>query len=93
MIEEIVSVAEDCSLMFWENLKPTLRLQFETVSCITKCNELLVCGCYSGNLLTVNLKNKKVEINENTHSSLIRCIASLDHNYLGKFFVTADVSG
>jgi hypothetical protein len=54
---------------------------------------LAVIGCQSGSIQMINLQTRKIELIREAHDNLIRCIVSLENQYAGQYFVTADVSG
>jgi hypothetical protein len=45
------------------------------------CNELIIAGCHSGNLLVINSASKNIETVDQAHNNLIRAVVSLDYSY------------
>ena len=73
-----------------------MTVQTETITCLTVSGprlDILVAGCHSGNLVSINTKQRsKKETYQLAHSNLIRVLASLS-TLRNKFFVSADVCG
>ena len=62
---DLVSIDDDCLLVFWERFKPVHKVVVETMTCITRVGKnYLVGGSHSGNIQVVNIKTKKISVVE-----------------------------